>query len=174
MQKAFQVVGVLALARAAHRAGREQLWGPAEGLGGGERLVEAGVLDPTPADDAGVDGIGEDLGQALPGDRLDGAVAPSPVGEALVAELAGQALEGPVSAGVVLEGDRDERGALGIRDDASHLAAGDDSHAQSPIESGSTTDGGGVPFTCEDVTPEGVRSGVAGETSPERTPQRTG
>ena len=99
VQDAFQVVGVLAFARPAHRAGGEQLLDPAKGLGCGERLVEAGVLDPTPTDDAGVDGVGEDLGQTLPGDRLEGSVPPPPVGKATMSQLASQAVEGPVAAG---------------------------------------------------------------------------
>ncbi len=48
------------------------------------------------------------------------------------------------------------------------------SHAQSPIESESTTGEGAVPFTCEDATPEVVRPGVAGGRTPYRSPERTG
>jgi len=126
VQDAFQVVGVLALAGAAYRAGREQLLDPAEDFAGGERLVQAGVLDATPAGDADIDRVGEDLGEALPGDRLDRAVPPPPAGEATMAQLARQTLEAPLAAGVVFEGHGDEWGASGVGDDAGHLAAGDE------------------------------------------------
>jgi len=84
------------------------------------------MLDTVPLDDAHVGGVGEDLGQALPGDRRGLAALDAPVGQAPVGELTGKALESPFSGGVEVERSGDERGALGVGDDAGHLASGDD------------------------------------------------
>ena len=48
------------------------------------------------------------------------------------------------------------------------------SHAQSPIESGSTTGGGGAPSRWADATRGVLRSGVAGGRTPKRTGRRRG
>ncbi|MDA8358357.1 MAG: hypothetical protein M0Z95_19175 [Actinomycetota bacterium] len=125
VQDALQVVRVLALAGAPCGARGEQLLDPAEGLKVDERLVGAGVPNAVPLDDADVDGVGEDLGQALPGDGLGRPVAPGTVGEASVRQLSRQALESPLARRVVAEGERDERGAFCVGDDAGHLASGD-------------------------------------------------
>jgi hypothetical protein len=42
-----------------------------------------------------------------------------------VGQFPRQALEGTLAGGIGLEGSGDERGALGVDDDAGHLAAGD-------------------------------------------------
>ncbi|MDA8296843.1 MAG: hypothetical protein M0004_09700 [Actinomycetota bacterium] len=125
VQQTLQVVGVLALAGASGGARGEQLLDPAEDLGRDERLVGARVLHPVPLHDADVDRIGEDLGQALPGDGLGRPVAPGPVGEASVGQLSRQTLERPLARGVVAEGERDERSAFCVGDDAGDLATGD-------------------------------------------------
>ena len=125
MQRSLQVVGVLALAGSSCRTGGEQFLNPAEDLGGDERLVGAGVLHLVPLHSAHVDRVGENLGQALPGDRRRGLGSAAPVGEAPVGQLGGEALEGPLPAGVMLEGHRDERGAIWVGDDTGDLVAAD-------------------------------------------------
>jgi hypothetical protein len=77
---------------------------PAEHLGRDQRFVGAGVLDPVPLHDADVDRVGEDLGEALPGDGCGGLSPLAPVGEALVGQFARQTLQGPFPGGVALEG----------------------------------------------------------------------
>ena len=125
VQEALQVVGVLSLPRAACGAGGEQFLDPAESLGVDERLVGAGVADAVPLDDADVGRVGEELRQSLPGDRPGVPVTPGAPGEPFVGELLRQPLEGPLARRVVLESERDERGAFWVGDDAGHLVAGD-------------------------------------------------
>jgi len=117
-EHALGVVVLPALARAAHGPGGEQLLHLVEGAPLDERLVAAFVLDPVPFHDPDVSPVSEKAGQPGDGDRLGRVVAAAaPIAKAAVGHLVGQALDGPLSGGVQLEGSFDERSALGIGDD---------------------------------------------------------
>ena len=106
--------------------GGKEFLDPAEDLGNDERFVGAGVLDGVPLHHADVDRVGEDLGEALPGEGAAGLPRWPRLVRPWWAQFPCQTLQRPVAGGVVVEGAGDERCSLRIGDDAGDLATAHD------------------------------------------------
>jgi len=125
VQHAFEVVVVFAFAGAAGRAGSQGVLDLLEQLRADQRLVLALDQDAVPVDQPHVGLVGQQLGDAAEAERLGWVVAAAAVAQPAGGQLGGEPLQGPVAAGVELEGGEDVVGAVGVGFDAGDQSPAD-------------------------------------------------